>query len=272
MRRSTLAAALSLLLTLPGMAPAASWDMLRGELYAGRDLLPAGDSIAIDSPYRSQNDARTLISARIAGPEGRLIDRVTVILDENPMPVSAVFDLATPLPRFFFELTLRFNGPTPLHIVAETTDGQAYMAEAFVKTSGQGACAAPPGTDPEEALATLGDMTIDLAPLAEAAGDAATRLTALAGRDGRLDVDVMHPSLSGLQMDQITMLFIPMRYVERLAIELDGRPYAEVTGSITLSENPRISLSAPSGTRDVDVTMTDTNGTVTHAHRAFPGY
>jgi len=267
-------AALSLMLALPPLQAAASgsWDALEAELYEGRTLLPAGDSIVIDSPYRSQNDARTPISARISGPEGRLIDRVTVILDENPMPVSAVFQLNRPLPRFFFELTMRFNGPTPLHVVAETTDGQAYVAETFVKTSGQGACAAPPGTDPEKALATLGDMTIELAPLAEGAGDAATRLTSLASRDGRLDVDVMHPSLSGLQMDQITMLFIPMRYVETLAIELDGQPYAEVTGSITLSENPRISLSAPSGTRDVGVTMTDTNGTVTHANRSFPGY
>ena len=71
-------AALSLMLALSPLQAAASgsWDALEAELYEGRTLLPAGDSIVIDSPYRSQNDARTPISARISGPEGRLIDRV----------------------------------------------------------------------------------------------------------------------------------------------------------------------------------------------------
>lgn len=269
----------ALAVLLPAMvlaaAPAAAltaWDELKPMLFGDRPLVPAGPDIAIASPYRTDNDSRTPIGIRVRGPEGRLVDKVTVILDENPMPVSAVIALAAPLPAVFFELTLRFNGATPMHVVAETTDGQAWVAEAFVKTSGQGACAAPPGTDPEAALASLGRMTIEMAPLAPAGGGAAARLGALAAREGRVDVDISHPSHSGLQKDQISLLFIPMRYVETLQVDLNGAPYAEVTGSISLSENPRISLSAPASTRSVDVTMTDTDGTVTRAHRSFPGY
>ncbi|TCP44530.1 quinoprotein dehydrogenase-associated SoxYZ-like carrier [Rhodovulum marinum] len=271
MRRRTLCLTLALMLAGGPAAALTAWDELKPMIFGERDLVPAGADIAISSPYRTDNDARTPIGIRVRGPEGRLVDKVTVILDENPMPVSAVIALAEPLPALFFELTLRFNGPTPMHVVAETTDGQAWVAEAFVKTSGQGACAAPPGTDAEAALATLGQMTIEMAPLA-GGGGAAARLGALAHREARVDVDIQHPSLSGLQKDQITLLFIPMRYVETLEVELDGAPYAEVTGSISLSENPRISLSAPGSTRSVGVTMTDTDGTVTHAERTFPGY
>ncbi|TCO71676.1 quinoprotein dehydrogenase-associated SoxYZ-like carrier [Rhodovulum euryhalinum] len=271
MHRRTLCLTLGLALVGGQALARTAWDDLKPMIFDDRALLSAGADISITSPYRTDNDSRTPVGVRVAGPGGRLVARVTVILDENPMPVSAVIDLAQPLPEFFFELTLRFNGPTPMHVVAETTDGQLFVAEAFVKTSGQGACASPPITDPEAALAALGQMTIEMAGIGPAGG-AAARLGALAHRQARVDVDIRHPSLSGLQKDQVTLLFIPMRYVQTLDVALDGQPYATVTGSISLSENPRISLAAPAGTRSVDATMTDTDGTVTHAKRSFPGY
>lgn len=186
------------------------------------------------------------------------------------MPVSAVFALKQPQPRFFFDTTLRINGPTPVHVVAEMTDGRLFVAEGFVKTSGQGACSAPPGTDPAEALATLGDMGLSVSE--DVPGSVADRLAGLAARLKRLDVDISHPSHSGMQMDQITLLFIPMRYVERVEIDTDGGGYVEMTGSISLSENPQVSLSVPGASRSVDVTMTDTDGTVSHAHRNLAGF
>ena len=73
-------------------------------------------------------------------------------------------------------------------------------------------------------------------------------------------------------MDQISLLFIPMRYVENVEIDLDGAGYVDMTGSISLSENPQVSLSVPGQTQQVDVTMTDTDGTVTHASKTLPGY
>ncbi|TCM83519.1 sulfur-oxidizing protein SoxY [Rhodovulum steppense] len=269
MRRLFLALAMTL---APGPALAqTAWDELRPMLFAERALIPAGPHIAIASPYRTADDARTPIGIHVEGPEGRLIDRVTVILDENPMPVSAVVELARPLPALTFDLTLRFNGATALHVVAETTDGRLFLAETHVKTSGQGACAAPPGTDPVAALADLGQMSIELTPLTHAGG-AAARLGAVATRTGRIEVDIRHPSHSGLQKDQISLLFIPPRYVETVEVALDGQPYATITGSISLSENPRIGLSAPGATRLVEVAMKDTSGTVTTASRQIPGY
>lgn len=245
-----------------------SWDQIREELYGTRPLLDGARLIALDVPYRTPNDARTQIAAHVVAPEGGQIARVSVILDENPMPVSAVFALDSPQDSFFFDVTMRVNGPTPLHVVAETGDGRLFVTEAFVKTSGQGACAAPPGSDPKEALKTLGNMALSLAD----ANTARDRLAGLSARLRQLDVDISHPSHSGMQMDQISLLFIPMRYVEDLEIDLDGAGYVGVTGSISLSENPRLGVSIPARTRSVDVTLTDTSGTVTHAHKSLAGY
>ncbi len=267
MIRLAFAAALLGATALPSFAET-TWEWIQEDLYGERALLDGGDVIAIDAPYRTENDSRTRIAAHVAAPAGLTIGSVTLVLDENPMPVSAVFALEEPQPVFFFDVTMRVNGPTPLHVVAETTDGRLWVAESFVKTSGQGACAAPPGTDPKEALATLGDMSLDVAEIASVLD----RLSNLSARLRQLDVDISHPSHSGMQMNQITLLYIPMRYVQELGIDLDGAGYVDMTGSISLSENPRVGISVPSRTRSVDVTMKDTSGAITHAHKSLAGY
>lgn len=73
-------------------------------------------------------------------------------------------------------------------------------------------------------------------------------------------------------MDQISLLFVPMRYVETVDIGLDGAGYVSVTGSISLSENPRIGISVPGGAQSVDVMMKDTDGTVSNLHKDLTGY
>lgn len=269
MTHRILSTALAGLLALPAFA-GGSWDNVKTELYGDRNLKDGSDMIAIDAPYRTRDDARTQIAAQVAAPRGLSIGKVTVILDENPMPVSAVFELDKPQASFYFDVTMRVNGPTPLRVVAETTDGQLFVSDSFVKTSGSGACAAPPGTDPEMALATLGNMTLDVGSAVPTLS--ATALANLEARLRKLDVDIQHPSHSGMQMDQISMLFIPLRYVETVEIDLDGGGYVDVTGSISLSENPRVSLSVPGSTQTVDVTMTDTDGTVSHEHKRIAGF
>ncbi|WP_298976715.1 quinoprotein dehydrogenase-associated SoxYZ-like carrier [uncultured Roseobacter sp.] len=267
MKHLGLTAAFLCCTALPALASNEAWDSVKEQLYGERAMLSGEGIIAIDAPYRTYDDARTDLAAQIKAPPGAQIAKVTVVLDENPMPVSAVFDLETPQPGFYFDITMRVNGPTPMHVVAETSDGRLFVSETFVKTSGQGACAAPPGTDPEIALATLGQMNIDVAGTVQGG-----KLTSLASRLSRMDVDISHPSHSGMQMDQISLLFIPMRYVENVEIDLDGAGFVDLTGSISLSENPRLGLAVPQSTRSVDVTMTDTSGAVSHVHKDLAGF
>ena len=251
----------------------ASWPELREMLYENQPILPAGRVVALQAPYRAQNDLRTVVGAEINAPPGGKITAVTLVIDENPMPVSAVFRFAEPLPRFSFNGTFRINGPTPVHVIAETEDGRLFAADSFVKTSGVGACAAPPGTDVKEALANLGKMTIRFGGGAGAqtvksllSGTVAADITR------QMSLGVSHPSHSGLQMDQISMLFIPARYVEKVKIDVNGGAFVDITGSISLSENPELTLSVPKATRNVGVTLTDSEGTTSRAWRGLAGY
>jgi len=272
LRHALLAALLvPCLLSAAAAATETSWPDLREELFGARFLAVSGDVIRIDGPYRTDNDARTVVSVRLDAPEGHRFKSLQLILDENPMPVSAQLAFALPTTDFEFTATMRINGPTPVHAVAELENGQLFVAETFIKTSGQGACAAPPGTDPVKALATLGQMELFVRP----GTDTAHLVRNL--RNGRpndlaLDVEISHPSHSGMQRDQVTLLYIPARYVDTLQLDLNGTPFVTMTGSISLSENPNVSFSIPSGTRRVKARMTDTQGTVSEVEESLANY
>jgi sulfur-oxidizing protein SoxY len=184
------------------------------------------------------------------------------------MPVSAVFEMDQARSEFAFDLTMRLNGPSGIHLVVETQDGDLLVSEKFAKTSGQGACAAPRGTDPAPALESLGQMEF---ALVAAEGDPMANLSELGGSTAaapvisqpharRAAVSFSHPSHSGMQMDQITLLYLPARYIETVEVFADGQPVYTMTGSITLSENPVLTTDLPSTAGTISVRMTDTEG------------
>jgi sulfur-oxidizing protein SoxY len=262
----------ALLLSGPALAQSA-WPDIQSALYGDAPVISQSAHVTLDAPYRATDDARTVLGGHVIAPPGQRITAVTLVIDENPAPVAAEFHLATPQAEFAFSLTTRLNGQTPLHLVALTDTGERHMAEAFLKTSGQGACAAPPGTDPIAALATLGEMDLAFLPdLTAPSKSVNTRLATLSGKVHALDVDISHPSHSGLAMDQISLLYTPLRVVEEVAITLDTTPYLTMTGSISLSENPRLRVSIPAGTTAAEVSLRDTDGTETQARTSLAAY
>jgi sulfur-oxidizing protein SoxY len=52
-----------------------------------------------------------------------------------------------------------------------------------------------------------------------------------------------HPNYSGMQMDQITRLYIPADFVKTLEIRQGGRLLLSVEGGISISENPSFRFS-----------------------------
>ena len=277
MRVRSLAAAAVACLMMTQAVPAGTWDELRYDVIGDAEPVIDGDVVTLHTPYRTYEDPRTDVGARVTAPFGEFIQKVSLIIDENPMPVSAVFEMAEPQREFAFSTTMRINGPSMVRVLAETDQGKLYMQEAFLKTSGVGACAAPPGTDPVEALANLGTMNFKLLQ-----ADSETIMAGLNGTapkqstpfkdDGRpVQLDIDHPSHSGMQMDQITLLFIPMRYVETVEVQTDGKPAFTLTGSISLSENPAVRFDIPAEAVGVGVKMTDTEGAVFEETFVLPG-
>ena len=255
LRTACAALALMILGALPASADGyrmAQWTDLAPQIFGAREVLPAGPTVTLTAPTRSANDARVPVEVAAWLTDGTEVRSVTLIIDGNPMPVSAVFTLAEPRARVRFGITLRFDRGSPLRAVIETTDGRLLMAEQLVKTSGLGTCSAPPIGDPDEAIAKIGQM--QAAAHDAPAGQSAPRMVELA---------MSHPQHTGMQMDQITLHYILARYIDEVQVSAGGEALFGLTGSISIAEDPAVTFELLDMAADrIQVRMQDTSGTV----------
>jgi sulfur-oxidizing protein SoxY len=210
-----------------------AWDDVRVATFGERAISDGQGLLAFKAPYRAEDQRAVPISVEAAFSDGRKVKSVTFVVDENPMPVAAVFRFADDRDRVALALNIRLDHQSPIRVIVEASDGALYMMEKFVKASGLGVCAAPPIGDEREIARTLGRMQLaDLTGSDRAAG--ATRFRRQAA------LDIRHPQNTGMQMNQITMLYTPLRYVSTIEVRQGGAKLFDLEGSMTLSENPHI--------------------------------
>jgi len=139
---------------------------------------------------------------------------------------------------------VRVNEYTLIHAVAETSDGRLLSAERYVKAAG--GCSAPAMKDPQQAMARVGKMKLNL-PQTVALGQPVTA-----------QVLIGHPNHSGMQFDQISRTYIPPYYVRTIKVSYDGQPVLAVDTDISLSEDPSLHFSfTPKAAGALSVEVTD---------------
>lgn len=235
-------------------ARAETWTELKPVIFKEKTLQRADGQITLEAPYRAADDRRVpvTITANLKGNDK--IRRITFIIDENPMPVSAVIEMVKLRKSASFSTFMRLNGPSTLRAVVETESGQYFMTQRFVKTSGLGACAAPPVGDPDELLVDLGKMEL------HAKHDEGNKKVKASKIKRSAHLKIKHPNLTGLQMDQITLQYILARFVNKIEVAHGGQTLFTVTGSISFSENPELTFDyLYNGGQNIKVKMVDTD-------------
>lgn len=254
--RGMAAVALLTVFTLPSVAGELTWAELKPSVYGERLITTDDQVVKLDVPYRAQDDRQVPVTVQVQLPGGSAVRAVTVIIDENPMPVSLSLAPAQKRSDVWLSASMRFNGPSPVRAVVETEDGRLFMSEGYVKTIGLGACASPPVTSMEDATASLGKMR--LTPLATP-----MNVSTLADKRHRARLDISHPNLTGLQMDQITLQYILPRYLDKIELVQGAQQLGTLEAGISLSENPSIAFDyIANGASELTVTAKDTDDTV----------
>ncbi len=243
-----------------------TWPELKPSVFGQRLITRNDSAVKLEVPYRAKDDRQVPVSVQASLPNGAKVKSVTIIIDENPMPVSLTVRPEQQRSSLWVSASMRFNGPSPVRAIVEAENGQLFMSEAMVKTSGLGACAAPPTTTLDVAAKTLGDMRLTqiVAPL---------NVSTIAKPVMRTKLDISHPNLTGLQLDQITLLYILPRYVEKLAIDQGDEKLMSIEAGISLAENPSIAFDYVSnGAKKMHVEAQDTDETVfRHSLQINPG-
>ncbi|MEQ8799745.1 MAG: quinoprotein dehydrogenase-associated SoxYZ-like carrier [Salinisphaeraceae bacterium] len=254
-------------LTMPGAATAdeeqipesSAWPSLKAEHFGDRPIRDGEAVIGLDAPYRAEDAAIVPIGItdKLPSDSERRIERLWLVIDNNPVPMSAEFEFGPAAASADIATRVRVNAYTHMRAIAETSDGQLYMTTRYVKASG--GCSAPASKDPEAALANMGQI----------------RLRELSGSDKpgrRIQMLTRHPNHTGLQMNQVTRLHVPEYYVNAIEINAGDRNVLSATMTFSLSENPSLRFSyQPAGSAPLTIAVRDTEeNTFTAEYAAAP--
>lgn len=207
------------------------WPGLVQDIFNNRPMNDGGDVIAIEMPYRAEDAAIVPVTLRtkLSSDDVRRVLAITLVIDQNPAPMAAKFELGPDARVSEISTRVRVNSYTNVHAVAELSDGKLYMIKTYVKASG--GCSAPAAKNTEEAKNRLGQMKYR-----EFAKD--DQSPANGTREAQIMIG--HPNNSGLQRDQLTLLYIPAFFINELRLWQDNSPVLSVESGISISEDPNI--------------------------------
>ena len=235
---------LTALLLVPVLAtPAMSqqseetWKAIKPDIFGDKTILDGDSFLTMDAPMRAEDAAVVPLTVRALKPQAgeTTIKAITLVIDENPAPVAATVRFGPAAATASFSTRLRVNAYSYIRAIAEMNDGSLRMIKRFVKASG--GCSAPALKDEDKSVSDIGQLRLRQF----VQGDAEAKDYALAPNDsGAMEAQIMirHPNYSGLQMDQVTMLYIPARFIQEIVLKRGDDLVLTMEGGISLSENP----------------------------------
>jgi len=227
------------------------WHKVRASLFETRPITNVGDdTLLLDAPVRAEDAAVVPIAMRAKLPHtaSGYVSKLYLIIDNNPSPISAIFSFTPQSGRADIETRVRVDEYTFVRAIAETSDGRLLMRTRFVKASG--GCSAPPGKDPQAALASVGKikMRVD----GEVVLDKPTLVQLM----------ISHPNDSGMVMDQLTRQFTPRWFVRTVKVAYGGQPVLLADLDFSISENPNLRFYfVPRGPGRLTAEVVDSNQT-----------
>jgi sulfur-oxidizing protein SoxY len=228
-----------------------AWSTLRPEIFGTRDIVDGSHVLSLEAPVRAEDAALVPITIRLAAGRSTGIKSVTLLVDENPSPLVATFSYgaAAGTGERSLSTRVRVNSYSNVRAIAESHDGKLFMVTQFVKAAG--GCSAPAGKDPDAALENLGKMQVRLLANPNAAPP----------REAQ--VMIRHPNSSGFQMDQLTGLYVPAKYVQKIEVRKGADVVLTMEGGISISEDPNIRFTFDGETNGpLHIRAEDTDGRV----------
>jgi sulfur-oxidizing protein SoxY len=205
----------------------APWPALQQSYFPGKKLEPA-PFIHVTAPARAASGDQVPFAFSIDHPmtAASYIKSVTVLVDANPVPVTAVFHFKPESGKAEMATRIRFDTDSPVHVVAESNDGEFYVSTVTVKASG--GCGGSVAGDDPAVMAAAGKMKMALSGPPNVGGINKARLL------------IRHPMYTGLQRNLTTNGFRPAYFIDQVTVSYKGKQVLVADTSIGISENPTL--------------------------------
>lgn len=204
-----------------------TWEQfLKEKYFPGIEIIEDKTVIDLTTPYRAEDAAVTPVSitAQIPQTEEVYIEKIYLLVDENPEPLVGVFKLSPKMGKADLAMRIRVDKYTNVRAIAALNTGEHHMVKNFVKA--QGGCSAPLGADLKAAMERIGTMKFR---------------TMAVDNDDEAKLGqymVSHPNITGMQLDQRTRLITPAHYIKKVAISYNDQPVMDAEVGISISADP----------------------------------
>src|SRR5450432_559274 len=222
------------------------WKKVHASMFANAPMEAADAVVRLDTPKRAEDAAIVPLAIRAQFPQTRerYIEKIWLIIDNNPSPIAAVFQFTPESGRADIETRIRIEEYTYIRAIALTNDGKLQMATSYIKASG--GCSAPGTKDALAAKATLGKMRLRVDDVLAA------------GRPALAQLMISHPNDSGLAMDQLTRTYAAPHFVRSVEVRYGGKLVLSADVDFSISENPNFRFYFVPGSGDeLDVRVVD---------------
>jgi sulfur-oxidizing protein SoxY len=205
------------------------WESLKAAIFADKTVQDDDSILSIDAPFRAEDAAVVPIGIHLLQRNANdpAVKQITLVVDANPSPLAAVFKFGDQSGIDYVSTRIRVDEYTNVHAVAELADGSLHGTQRFVKAAG--GCSAPAAKQDNDGIAT-GTLRFRLLPPFHLHVEPSDQYIA--------QVMVHHPNYSGMQMDQMTRLYVPAFFVRTLAITQADRPILSIDSGISIAQNP----------------------------------
>lgn len=227
----------------------ARWQSVASDIFGERPIEDGSQLLKLKVPEQAMNAALVPVSVELIGD--RPIAAVSVVVDNNPMPLAGRFRLGPAFAQQELKMRVRVNEFTLIHAVAETDDGKLYAVSRYIRAAG--GCSAPDATASADVLARMGKMQLRR----ERSQDASLVPSRLL---------ISHPNYSGMQQNA-SGDYTPARYLERITVSVGGAKVFDMESGISLSEDPSIAFTyVAKGNGEVEVKALDSSSTQFSQH------
>jgi sulfur-oxidizing protein SoxY len=199
------------------------WDTLRQKMFGTRKLDAGSGRVQLVVPLRAAYGASVPVKvvSKLAQSPSLYVKRLYLVVDKNPSPVAAVFDLTTEVGQADLETRLRVDEYSHVRVISELSNGELHTDSRYVKVSG--GCSAPPNRDQ---LHNIGKTIIKMPD--------GVKINA----PNAVDLQVVHPNDTGFELNNVTVMFIPPHFVRSIKVTYAERRIFDAELDFSIAENP----------------------------------
>lgn len=230
------------------------WPALRDSLFAGRVVRDRSPLVSIHATESAENPALVPVTFTVESPGVR---KVWLLVDGNPVPLTAVFHFMQNFPKAHAEVRIRLDKSTMVRVVAEVADGSLHMASVSIKTPG-GGCGGGADGDELKLRNEAGRMKFQ------------PDLPVVTGAEGFFTFLLKHPMRTGFERTT-QGYYAKAWFINRLDFSQSGQPLLGVDLGVGISADPWLRLpNVPVSAAPVHVLASDNEGKTFSQEFALP--